>query len=86
MIDLPSVRLEGLVAGAACSGLGAPPLLVSVGDTNQDGIPDVQTKFSVRDARIERGDDQACVTGRFRAVPGRFPDATFETRDHLNVK
>jgi hypothetical protein len=86
MVDLPSVRLEGVVAGARCSGLGAPMESVNVGDYNSDGIPDVQTKFEVLDARVDPGDDQACTTGAFRSIEGRFRDATFESRDHLNVK
>jgi len=75
-----------VVSGAECSGTGAPPLQINVGDFNSDGIPDVQTKFEVLDAAVDAGDDQACVTGAFRHIDGRFRDASFETRDTLNVK
>lgn len=86
MVDLSSVRLEGVVSGATCSGAGAPPEQVNLGDFNSDGIPDIQTKFEVLDAAVDPGDNQACVTGAFRHIDGRFRDASFETRDHLSVK
>jgi hypothetical protein len=86
MVDLSSLRLEGVVTGATCSGGGAPAEQINVGDYNSDGIPDLQMKFEVLAAAVDRGDDQACVTGDFRRVEGRFREASFETRDHLNVK
>lgn len=86
MIDLPSVRLEGVRSGAVCSGAGAPVLLSTLTDTNADGMLDLQLKYQVLQARIERGDDQACTAGAFRRVEGRFRDARFEARDRLNLK
>jgi hypothetical protein len=86
MVSLSTVRLEGVVSGATCSGVGAPPDQINLGDFNSDGIPDVQTKFEVLDAAVDPGDNQACVTGEFRHIDGRFRDASFESRDHLNVK
>jgi hypothetical protein len=86
MIDLSTVRLEGVVTGARCSGKGASMQQTNIGDFNSDGIPDVQTKFQVLDAAVDPGDDQACTTGAFRHIDGRFRDATFEARDKLNVQ
>jgi hypothetical protein len=86
MVSLSTVRLEGVVSGATCSGAGAAPDQINVGDFNSDGIADVQTKFQVLDARVDAGDNQACVTGAFSRIDGRFRDARFETRDGLNVK
>ena len=40
----------------------------------------------MKQASISRGDDEACLTGDFRRIEGRFRDASFEARDHLNVK
>lgn len=86
MIDVAGIRLEGIRRGAVCSGAGAPVLRPTLVDTNADGLLDLQLKFEVLRARIERGDDEACTTGAFRAVDGRFGPASFESRDHLNVK
>jgi len=86
MIDLSSVSLEGLRQGGTCLGDGAPPNGTNVLDTNSDGIPDLQSSFRVEQASIAHGDDQACLTGDFRRVEGRFRNASFEARDHLNVK
>lgn len=86
MIDVSSVRLEGVRSGAVCSGTGAPVQLSSLADTNADGLLDLQLKYQVLQARIEHGDDQACTTGVFRRVEGRFRDAQFEARDRLNLK
>jgi hypothetical protein len=72
--------------GAVCAGGGAPVLLSSLADTNADGLLDLQLKYQVLQAAIQRGDDQACTTGAFRTVEGRFRDASFEARDRLNVK
>jgi len=85
MIDLSSVHLEGIVTGAKCSGTGAVLQQVTVSDLNLDGIPDLQAKFSIPDAKVDPGDNQACATGAFRHIDGRFRDATFEARDNLNV-
>lgn len=85
MLDLASIRLEGLQSGAACSGDGATLDGTSVTDANGDGIPDLGTKVRVQEASIAPGDDEACLTGRFRWIEGRFRDATFQARDHLNV-
>jgi Tol biopolymer transport system component len=86
MIDVTSVRLEGVRTGAVCSGGGAPVLFSTLADTNADGLLDLQLKYQVLQAAIERGDDQACTAGAFRTVEGRFRDARFEARDRLNVK
>jgi hypothetical protein len=86
MVDLASVLLEGLRQGQACAGDGAPLQTPSVADKNQDGIPDLQTSVEVQQASIALGDDQACLTGDFRRIEGRFRNASFEARDHLNVK
>jgi hypothetical protein len=95
MIDLGSVRLEALVAGAPCSGDGAgfahdlsdPTIYAShLQDSNGDGILDLQVHFSIPDALVDPGDDEACLTGSFRRIEGRFRPATFEARDQLNVK
>jgi hypothetical protein len=86
MMDLSSVSLEGLRKGATCVGNGAPANNTNILDTNSDGIPDLQVNFRVEQASISRGDDEACLTGDFRRIEGRFRDASFEARDHLNVK
>jgi hypothetical protein len=86
MIDLASIRLEGLRKGAACAGDGAPIQRSAAGDVNGDGIADLSLKFEVKKASIAKGDDEACTTGAFRPVVDRFPGALFESRDHLNVK
>lgn len=86
MLELASIRLEGLRKGAACAGDGAPVDGSSLGDQNRDAIPDLELKFRVQKASISKGDDQACMTGAFRPVEGRFPSARFESRDRLNVK
>jgi hypothetical protein len=86
MVDLASIRLEGVVSGATCSGNGALLQQINLGDFNSDGIPDVQAKVEVLDAAVDPGDNQACATGPFRHIEGRFHDATFEARDNLNVK
>jgi hypothetical protein len=86
MLDLASVRLEGLRAGQTCAGDGAPIDRSGTHDPNSDGILDLNLKFDVKKASIAKGDNQACMTGAFRHVEGRFPDARFEARDHLNVK
>jgi hypothetical protein len=85
MVEASSVSLEGVRAGAACSGSGAPLNNTNVGDVNSDGIPDLQANFRVEQASIEHGDDEACLTGDFRRIEGRFRNASFEARDHLNV-
>ncbi len=86
MLDLATVRLEGLQSGATCNRDGAPLDGSSVTDANSDGILDLNTKVRVENASIARGDDEACITGSFRRIEGRFRDARFETRDDLNVK
>jgi hypothetical protein len=86
MVDLPSVRIEGLRQGGVCARDGAPLNNINILDKNSDGIPDLQANFQVELASIAKGDDQACLTGDFRRVEGRFRDASFEARDHLNVK
>jgi hypothetical protein len=86
MIDLSSVRLEGLRQGGVCQGDGAPLNHSNLVDTNSDGILDLNVNFQVLQASISRGDDEACLTGDFRRVEGRFSSASFEARDHLNVK
>ena len=86
MIDVTTIRLEGLKAGTACASNGAPIYSKVLGDLNGDRIADLDLKFQVQRASIAKGDDQACMTGAFRPVEGRFPGALFESRDHLNVK
>ncbi len=86
MLDITSIRLEGLKAGTACAGNGAPISSKVLGDLNGDRIADLNLKFQVLNASIAKGDDQACMTGAFRPVEGRFPGAPFESRDRLNVK
>jgi hypothetical protein len=86
MLDPATIRLEGLRAGAACSGNGAPIQRSTTGDTNGDGIADLTLKFEVKKASIAKGDNEACTTGVIRPVVDRFPGAPFESRDHLNVK
>jgi len=86
MLDLPSIRLEGLRAGGVCLGDGAPIQQASASDSNNDGIADLSLKFDVKKASIARGDNEACTTGLIRPVVDRFPGARFESRDHLNVK
>jgi hypothetical protein len=86
MLDLMSIRLEGLRQGATCAGDGAPIYRAGATDSNHDGIADLLLKFQVLKASIAKGDDQACMTGAIQPVPDRFPGARFESRDHLNVK
>ena len=86
MVDLASVSLEGLRQGGVCAGNGAPLNNTGVLDKNSDGIPDLTANFQVLQASISRGDNEACLTGDFRRIPGRFRNASFEARDHLNVK
>jgi len=86
MVDLASARLEGLRQGGVCAGNGAPLNNTGILDKNSDGIPDLTANFQVLQASISRGDNQACLTGDFRRIPGRFRGASFEARDHLNVK
>jgi hypothetical protein len=86
MIDLATVRLEGVVAGAVCSGQGAPIVSSTVADVNGDGFPDLNASFQVQQALIQRGDNQACVTGWLQPVGARVRRAPFEARDALSVR
>jgi Tol biopolymer transport system component len=95
MIEPGSLRLEGVVAGSPCSGLGAAPTVDLtksaqyarvLADSNNDGYADLALHFSVPAARIERGDDEACLTGWFRLRPGQTEPVRFEARGRLNVK
>jgi hypothetical protein len=86
MVDFSSVELEGLKQGGVCARNGAPLNNSSLTDTNSDGILDLNGNFQVLQASISRGDNEACLTGTFRRVEGRFGPASFEARDHLNVK
>jgi hypothetical protein len=86
MLDLSSLGLEGLRQGGACLGNGAPLNNSNLVDSNSDGILDLNANFQVLQASISRGDNEACLTGDFRRVEGRFGPASFEARDHLNVK
>ena len=75
MIDLATVRLEAVVAGAACSGQGAPIVSARrVADLNGDGVPDLSASFKVQQASIQPGDNQACMTGSLRPVAGALPE------------
>lgn len=85
MLDLASIRLEGLQTGAACAGNGAPIDRMGAVDANGDGITDLSLKFQVQKASIEPGDDQACMTGTIRAVEGRFDATPFEARSSIRL-
>ncbi len=86
MLNLASIRLEGLRAGGACAGDGAPVYAKSFEAPHSDLTQDLNLKFQVLKASISKGDNQACMTGAFTGVEGRFPAARFESRDNLNVK
>ena len=80
------MELEGLNQGGVCAKNGAPLNSSSLTDTNSDGILDLNANFQVLQASISPGDNEACLTGTFRRIEGRFGPASFEARDHLNVK
>ncbi len=80
MIDLESVRLEGVPQGGVCSGGGASIRSSSLKDVNHDGIVDLVAKYHVPDLAIDPGDKEVCASGQLRAVDGSFDAAPFDVR------
>jgi len=68
MIDLGSVRLEGVRRGASARGAVRRCCVRRSWTRNGDGCSICKLKFEVLQARIERGDDEACTTGAFRTL------------------
>lgn len=86
MIDPPSLRLETVPAGGACSGPGVAMYGSYLEDVNHDGLQDRIAKFRVADMGIDPGDTQVCLSGELRAVEGRFDAAPFVARAKLATK